>query len=106
MPVKVKAEHLLAGSAGGVVSLVLPVKKQVVDQEVRLRMVLHAGRDDVLIRRLQPYGLTRQHMTPVFGGLFKQSDFREWFLQRLDQEKEEADSRPLSPSLHDGMVSK
>ena len=45
------AWHMLAGSANGVMSLVLPVMKYVVSRPVRLRMVVHTGTDAKILER-------------------------------------------------------
>ena len=63
MPIKIKAEHLLTGSPNGVMSLVLPVRKHIVHQYIRLRMVVHTGTSgDKLLESLAPYGISAKHL--------------------------------------------
>jgi hypothetical protein len=78
MPMKIKAFHLLTGSADGVMSLILPSMKQVVGKECRLRMKVHSGNDDKMLESLKPYGLTSRHLSDTLGGEFKYDDFVEW----------------------------
>lgn len=78
MPMKIKALHLLTGSAEGVMSLVLPSMKQVMGRECRLRMQVHAGNNDKMMESLRPYGLNRRNLSETLGGDFKYDDFLEW----------------------------
>jgi hypothetical protein len=78
MPIKMRAEHLLAGSANGVMSLVLPVMKHVVAKELRLRMVVHSGTDSKILDSIKPYGLSSKNVSHALGGDFKHSDFLIW----------------------------
>ncbi len=78
MPMKVKALHLLAGGADGVMSLVLPSMKQVMGKECRLRMVVHSGTNDKMLESLESYGLTRRNLSEALGGDFTYNDFVTW----------------------------
>lgn len=82
MPIKLKADHLLAGSANGVMSLVLPVMKHVVARELRLRMVVHSGTDEKIVDSLLPYGLTSINVVQSSGGEYKPNDFITWLEYR------------------------
>lgn len=90
MPTKTKAYHLLAGSANGVMSLVLPVMKHVVAQELRLRMVVHSGTDDKILDSMKHFGLTSTNVPHMLGGDFRQSDFTKW----LDAWRESENKNP------------
>ena len=87
MPIKMKAEHLLAGSANGVMSLVLPVMKHVVAKELRLRMVVHSGTDGKILESIKPYGLSSKNVSHTLGGDYKHSDFVEWLEERKQHER-------------------
>lgn len=86
---KIKALHLLAGSAHGVMSLVLPSMKQVMGKECRLRMTVHSGTNDKMLESLEPFGLTSSNLSEPLGGDFTQEDFLEW----LECWKENQDGR-------------
>jgi hypothetical protein len=68
----------MAGSANGVMSLVLPVMKHVVAKELRLRIVVHSGTDSKILDSLKPYGLNSKNVSHSLGGDFKHSDFLIW----------------------------
>jgi hypothetical protein len=93
MPVKMKAWHLMAGSAYGVMSLVLPVMKQVVAKECRLRMVVHSGTDSKMLASLRPYGITNKNVSHVLSGDFKHSDFLDWLEEWREQERERDETK-------------
>jgi hypothetical protein len=93
MPVKMKAWHMMAGSAYGVMSLVLPVMKQVVAKECRLRMVVHSGTDSKMLESLKPYGITNKNVSHVLSGDFKHSDFLDWLDGWREQERERDETR-------------
>lgn len=86
MPIKMKAEHLLAGSANGVMSLVLPVMKHVGGKELRLRIVVHSGTDSKILESIKPYGLNSKNVSHALGGDFKHADFLTWLEDWKQQE--------------------
>lgn len=89
MPIKIKALHLLVGSANGVMSLVLPSMKQVMGRDCRLRMVVHSGLDSNMVKTLEPYGLTRMNLSDNIGGYVRHADFVSWWLHRSLEESKE-----------------
>jgi hypothetical protein len=90
MPIKIKAEHLLTGSANGVMSLVLPVRKHVVAKDIRLRMVVHTGTDEKILESFNPYGLCSKNIGHVSGGDYKHDDFLDWLDARREMEERRA----------------
>jgi hypothetical protein len=88
MPIKIKAAHMLAGSANGVISLILPVLKHIFTKDLRLRMVVHNGRDAIILDALKPYGLVKKSISYVNGGDYKRSNFKQWFKDQEAKEEE------------------
>jgi hypothetical protein len=87
MPCNIKASHILAGSANGVMSLVLPVLKCIVSKGFRLRTVLHSGADPTLVESIKSYGLSSHNLSHVIaGGDFKHDDFLAWLKERKEEE--------------------
>lgn len=84
---KAKALHLLAGSANGVMSLVLPSMKQVMGKHCRLRMTVHSGTDDKMLETLAPFGLTARNMSDALSGDFTHEDFVTWFESWLENKE-------------------
>lgn len=91
MPIKVKGLHLLAGSANGVMSLVLPSMKQVMGKKCRLRMVVHFGTDEKIRESLAPFGITARNVSDALSGDFTHEDFITW-LERWRENKERQES--------------
>ena len=96
MPIKIRAEHLLTGSANGVMSLVLPVQKHVVAKDIRLRMVVHSGTDERILESFQPYGLGSHNICHVAGGDYKHDDFLDWLdARRAMEERQQQEGQSL-----------
>jgi hypothetical protein len=87
MPCNIKATHALAGSANGVMSLVMPVLKAIISKALRLRMVFHLGSDAAVLESIKSYGLSSQNLSHVIaGGDFKHDDFLAWLEERKEEE--------------------
>ena len=104
MPVKIKALHLLVGSATGVMSLVLPSMKQVMGKECRLRMVVHSGLDCRMLETLSVYGITRKNLNENLSGDVKHADFVAWLecwrRNKMSRRDSTTSTAPLEESEH------
>ena len=84
---KVKGFHLIAGSANGVLSLILPVFKHILTRDLRLRLVVHAGTGTTLEEGLKQFGMISKNLSDVIGGEWTTYQFQEWCDHQIDIEE-------------------
>lgn len=88
IPGKMKAAHFCTGPGRSVTGLLLPVLKQIVGKEFRLRFLVQAGSKGDVSARLPDYGMNEGHVNALYGPIADRAALaRKWVLEhrRLEQ---------------------
>jgi len=89
IPIKLKANHILFGSAGcTIMDVIAPVVRHMVGQYTRLRSRRHGGLDAELATTLESFGIPRECLHTSIGGTFTDENYFCWLQQQELKEKE------------------
>jgi hypothetical protein len=120
-PIRWRASHVCTGARKSVVSILLPIFKQLTGKHYRMRLIVQLGSDSAMVSGFQKYGLLRNNLSYAVGGLLRNDDFTEWLrtrqefeLQRgentqdaaavdgVDRDERESDGQQIQPMVAAG----
>jgi len=90
LPIKIQAVHLVTNSL--MMKTALPVAKWSMGKRLRMRVIIHRGDDQEIIRELYRYGLDLIKNSEYFDAHNAESSI--WVLEQLDRETQMSASRP------------
>jgi hypothetical protein len=83
------------------VDLAVPVIKQIIGRELRLRLNLQGGSLLEVQQALQEYGLTTEHVDAIFHGVsYHECQAKVWLAERYGEEEKAETDKSLQPGAH------
>lgn len=83
LPWKLKCAHYCSGPGSSVLSIVMPIIKQIMNQKTRAHTQVQSGSDMEVMEKLKEFGLDEVHALPLFrGAIYNQEQCAEFLRQQ------------------------
>jgi hypothetical protein len=81
-PIRWRSLHICSGARKSVVSILLPIFKQLVGKYYRVRTILQTGSDSEIVYGMETYGLLGKNLFSILGRNLQNDNVSEWVQAR------------------------